>query len=383
MTRNVSPFIILLVLILAGCQTALTPAKTSQASPIPSRPFRTLTLSPTPRLTFTPRPSKTPVLSATPFPIFTVSPTSTLQPPLVEHTWQPETALTLLFHTRGDGGSIFLDSVQPSFALFADGGLFVKKYDESTGYSQIFTRLLSRQEICQHLNTLDQIGFLDYDPETYQFVGGHPSVAGGPGVQIEINAWKSHSHSYYEMSGYLKGTFDNVFGLDPNDPTGRPIILPALRDAYYFLTDYPTDQLEVYRPSQLLMRFADMGNSPDTVEVSKWPLSEPSLANLLERSALSSPDEWSRFVLLDGSEAQRVYEAIGRYSINLGYFYEEIDGARKNYYVLIHPLLPYESPKIENGDLAQIPAPGTEKPNFTLTCYPSDGILSIPTPANP
>jgi hypothetical protein len=199
-------------------------------------------------------------------------------------------------------------------------------------------------------------------------------------VQIEVNAWKSHGYSYYEMSGYLNGTFGNAFVLDPNDPTGRPIILPALRDAYYFLTDYPTDQLTVYSPSQLLMRVAE---TPDTVEFSKWPLSKPSLANLLERSALSSPDEWSRFVLLDGSEAQRVYEAIGRYSINLGYFYEEIDGVRKNYYVLIHPLLPYESPKLENGDLAQIPASGTEKPSFTLTCYPSDGILPIPTPSNP
>lgn len=380
MTRNVSPFILLLALVLAGCQTALTPAKTSQASPIPSRPFHTLTLPPTPRRTFTPRPSKTPVLSATPFPTFTVSPTSTLQPPLVEHTWQPETALGLLFHTRGDGGSIFMDSIQPSFALFADGRLFVKKYDDSTGYSQILTRQLSRQEICQHLNTLDQVGFLDYDPETYQFVGGHPSVSGGPGVQIEINAWKSHSHSYYEMSGYLKGTFDDAFGLDPNDPTGRPIILPALRDAYYFLTDYPTDQLEVYQPSQLLMRVAD---TPDIVEFSKWPLGEPSLADLLERSTASSPEEWNRYILLDGAEAQRVYEAIGRYSIHPGYFYEEIDGVRKNYYILLHPLLPYEAPEPENYYLAQIPAPGIEKPNFTLTCYPSDGTLPLPTPSNP
>jgi hypothetical protein len=276
-----------------------------------------------------------------------------------------------------------MDSIQPSFALFADGRLFVKKYDDSTGYSQIFTRQLSRQEICQHLNTLDQVGFLDYDPKTYQFVGGGPSVKGGPEVQIEVNAWKSHRHSYYEMSGYLKGTFDDVFGLDTSDPTGRPIILPALRNAYYFFTDYPINRLQVYSPSQIFMRIADIGNSPDTVEFSKWPLSEPSLADLLERSTTSSPEEWNRYILLDGSEAQRVYEAIGRYSINLGYFYEEIDGVRKNYYVLIHPLLPYESPKLENGDLAQIPASGTEKPSFTLTCYPSDGILPIPTPSNP
>ena len=375
MTRKFSFFFLLFALVLAGCQT--TPVSTE------IRLIPTATLSRTPRPTFTPRLSRTPVLSATPFPTFTVSPTSTSQPPLRVHSWRPEMALALLFHTRGDGGSIFMDSIQPSFALFADGRLFVKKYDESTGYARIFTRQLSRKEICQHLNTLDQAGFLDYDPETYQFAGGGPGVKGGPEVQIEVNAWKSHRHSYYEMSGYLEGTFDDVFGLDPNDPTGRPIILPALRDAYFFFTDYPTDQLQVYHPSQILMRVADMGDAPETVEVSRWPLSEPSLAVLLERSDSSAPDKRGQFVLLDGFEAQRIYEAMGRFAIDLGYFYEEVNGVKKNYYVSLHPLLPYEAPETENYSLAQIPGPETEKPNFTLTCYPTDGILPIPTPSNP
>ncbi len=51
------------------------------------------------------------------------------------------------------------------------------------------------------------------------------------------------------------------------------------------------------------------------------------------------------------------------------------DGVKKYYALFARPLLPYEIP----GELymSTIPAPNSTKPNFNLTCYPSDGILPI------
>lgn len=378
MTKKFSFLIILFALVLAGCQTALVPAETQF--------FHTPTLSRTPRPTATPRPSRTPALSATPFPTFTASPTSTPQPLLQVHTWQPETVLISFYETYGDGGADYPFTLKPSFLLLADGRLFVSRYDLETGEYSILTRQLDRKEICQHLNTLDQIGYLDYDPESYQFVGGSPNIKGGPGNIITVNAWKMLKESYYELSMYMGGgRFGLSSDLDPNNPDGRPIVLPALRDAYYFLNYYPATDLQKYDPARLVVRIyqANKPSGDYPVTLSKWPLQKPSLADLFLEGGSSVSDNIHRAFILKGMTAKAVYDALGKFPSVSGYFYEEKDGIEQYYHLSVDALLPYESPDTDDMHLAQIPAPGTEKPNFTLTCYPSDGILPIPTPSNP
>ena len=387
MTRKSLSFIILLVLILAGCQAASAPTESSQVSPIPSRPFHTPTLSRTPHPVFTPYLSKTPTLAPTPFPTFTISPTSTLQPPLVEHTWQPETVLISFYETHGDGGADYPFTIKPSFLLLADGRLFVSHYDLETGEYSILTRQLNRREICQHLNTLDQIGYLDYDPATYQFVGGSPSILGAPGNIITVNTWSmAQENSYYELSRYMDGgRYGPSIGLDPNDPNGRPVVSPALRDTYYFLSRYPSAGLQKYDPTRLalLIYQTKKPSNDSSVTLSKWLLQNPTLAELFAEGGSSFSDNIHRALVLKGATAQSVYDALGRYPSVSGYFYEENDGVEQYYHLSVDALMPYESPEGDDMYLAQIPAPGTENPNFTLTCYPSDGILPIPTPSNP
>jgi len=378
MTKKFSFMFLLFALVLAGCQTTPVPTET--------RPVQTPTLSRTPYSTFTPRPSRTPVLSATPFPTFTVSPTSTTQPPLQINTWQPETVLISFYETYGDGGADYPFTLKPSFLLLADGRLFVSRYDSETGEYSILTRQLDRKGICQHLNTLDQIGYLDYDPATYQFVGGSPIIKGGPGNIITVNAWKLLKESYYELSTYMGGgRFDLSSDLDPNDPAGRPVVLPALRDAYYFLNYYPTTDLQKYDPAELAVRIyqANKPSGDYPVTLSKWPLQKPSLADLFAEGGSSLSDNIYRALVLKGMTAQTVYDALGKYPSVSGYFYENKNGVEQYYHLSVDVLLPYEADDTDDMHLAQIPAPGTEKPKFTLTCYPSDGILPIPTPSNP
>jgi hypothetical protein len=57
------------------------------------------------------------------------------------------------------------------------------------------------------------------------------------------------------------------------------------------------------------------------------------------------------------------------------------DGNKKYYALFARPLLPYEV--LGDYGMSEIPAPGSPEPNFKLTCYPSDGVLPIPSPSNP
>jgi hypothetical protein len=133
--------------------------------------------------------------------------TSTPQPPLVEHEWQPEWVLLSFNFTSGDGGGDLRPPLAPKFILYADGNLFVERFLEKG--SQFLVKKLERKEICQTLNTLDQIGFLDYDPSSYEFIGGGPYVMGAGGVSIEVNSWKSHNGNYYILSRSL---YDELTG---------------------------------------------------------------------------------------------------------------------------------------------------------------------------
>jgi hypothetical protein len=110
-------------------------------------------------------------------------------------------------------------------------------------------------------------------------------------------------------------------------------------------------------------------------QIKIWELKDLPLGSLIDRTKLL-PDGFGKFIILNNNEAKSVYSYLDEV-IDLNVFVIEDSkvGVKKYYALFARPLLPYEIP----GELymSTIPAPSTTKPNFNLTCYPSDGILPI------
>jgi len=329
-------------------------------------------------------PSQTPIPSETPtvLPTFTITPTSTLQPPLTAHEWSPEIVLISIRSNFGDGGTAIGDAGSPPLILYADGSMFISGTKNVNGrdYDQVLTKKLSRKEICQNLNTLDQIGYLDYDRSSYSFIGGRPLAIGYPDTFIAINAWKSLFDGFSGLDYFLqKDVIDEFYGQN-----GYPVILPALRDAYNFLTNYSADGFEVYKPNRLAIWIVPAEYIfPESFEsiAQIWQLNKPSLGDLLKRVDLN-PQSFNNTIIMKGNEALVVYNYLGEVENTQVFALDMPDGNKKYYALFARPLLPYEVLS-DYGDLSKIPAPDSPKPSFKLTCYPSDGILSIPESLNP
>ena len=224
-----SPFILFVVLFMVGCQSTPSIVPPTETLFPPITPIPSETLAPT--QTSSPLPTLT--ASVTVQLTFTPTLTSTPQPPLVIHEWNPETVLISMRESMGDGGMSVGDLGPPPFILYADGSLFVTKtiVVDDRHQTQVLVKKMSKKEICQHLNTLDQIGYLDYDSSNYTFIGGEPYWIGSKSIFITINAWKAKSDWYYDLAFSMdENTIRDLYGQD-----GYPIISPALRDIYYFL----------------------------------------------------------------------------------------------------------------------------------------------------
>ncbi len=122
---------------------------------------------------------------------------------------------------------------------------------------------------------------------------------------------------------------------------------------------------------------------PDTFKslAKNWQLKSPSFGNLLKRIDANPQSDIPNSMILIGDEARLVYSFLGEVESVQVFVIDEPDGTKKYYALLARPLLPYEV--LGDYGMSQIPAPDSSKPNFKLTCYPSDGVLPIPTSSNP
>jgi hypothetical protein len=307
-------------------------------------------------------------VTSTAYPEITSTLTSTPQPPLQEREWTPKTVLLRLDFIPGEGERF---SGPPHFILYADGNLFLE-YPLIAGIpygdQQMLFKKLERGEMCKILNTLDQVGFLDYDPSDYTL-----NVTGTSGAYIQVNAWKSHKKVYPHLSKYI--TEELTGQIDPNlAEVGFPIISPALRNAYYLLMDYPADGLEVYQPAKFAVWLSplDPENFSD-IKWEQWNFAALSLAGMLSRIDSGN----GNFLILDGATPKALYKFLNN-SFSTRYYYE-IDkrGERKYYVFYIRPLLPHEIPQ-DHGMFAM--EENITLSNLKLKCHPSDGIISIPAP---
>ena len=361
----------ILLNVLAACSPAVSSATVTP----------TLAPSHTPIPLATAIPSETKSLTSTITPTFTITPTSTPQPPLTEHEWNPENVLILMRESLGDGGMFIGDLGPPQYILYADGTLFITQsiVVDDNHQTRLLVKNLTRDEICQHLNTLDQIGFLDYDSSNYDF-GGKPLITGAPSIYFEVNAWNSKSGWYSGLSYYIEDqSIREYYG-----QIGFPNISPALSDAYYFLNKYPEDGFEIYKPNRLAVWVGQEEYiSPEILShANDWQFGNLPLEKLINDAETIPGSGDRKIIILSGKDAISLYDYLGNV-IDLRIFgLEDTNQGVKRYYELFaRPLLPYEIPgEYQTGYMSIIPAPDSPKPNFKLTCYPTDGVLSIPTP---
>jgi len=238
----------------------------TQTGPVPTATF---TRRPPTR---TPEPTWTPWLTITPVP----SPSSTPQPPLQAHTFPVHTVLASLWIGGGDGA--FVEN-PPEMLLYGDGLLVVRSTKHETSWNldgQLKGRILSRQEICRLLNTIDQSGFFDYDPASF----GELMTDGASSGNIAVNAWRTNSTGQqYLWKWVYEGTdwYVEECRINQSECIPPPTILPALSSTYKLLNEYDPGGLQPLPVESLLIWLVD----PWSDEPGKtWPIETPSLHQL-------------------------------------------------------------------------------------------------------
>lgn len=321
------------------------------------------------RPTFTPRPTKTPwptrTLSPTRTPTLTFTPTftSTPQPPLIPHSWQPEGVLVVLDGIGGDGGYRNV-SYPPGFVLFFDGRLyFTSRYKENNDWKWKFQYTqLGRKGTCQLLNTIDQNGFLDYDPLTYET----PQSDGGPSTIITVNAWKRVSGTFYDLDHLVNGLYVNSHAA------------PVLSNTFNLLSWYEPTSAQKYEPDRIAVWiYENIWSKEDNKDLEQeWTLSTPRLAEIHSLTGSAIEKSNGQYIIYRSDIARNIFNDLENWNYR-GIFVEN----GRQYTVFAQVLLPYQLTNNlpeERGFLSMFSGFPDRRP--TLNCYQSDGLLPIPTP---
>ena len=361
--------VLLLILSFGGlpaCAAAPPPHPTLSTTPTQPAPIGTDT--PTPHIFPTLAPSRTATLIPTPTITPGPSPTATRQPALAGFTWQPQAVLV-------QAGMVSYDPPRagmrtPQLILYADGSLLHRVCSAAAcGYEQ---SSLPRQAVCQLLNSIDQLGFLDYDPVTYQ-----PPAVGSHAVYFEVQAWRSNAARLDMLDRWIADpTWLETERKCPGCGT-PPLIPPALANTFRLLWDYVPAKASTYQPQQLavwLQKPAVLGKPL------QWTLASTRLEDLAARAACP-----------DGRLGQAVILSPPESDLVAGY----ISGAIAGLYASSAPvfsagdltlqvetqwLLPEEVPATCAQPAGMLPGPEVPTPAATLACRPSDGTLMTVTP---
>jgi hypothetical protein len=309
-------------------------------------------------------PTIAPNTTAIPFrPTGTSMPTTPV-PPLTVHGWQPNAVLIYADNQGGDG--CCWQPSTPQFIVYADGRAFATRYIKVNGEykTQILTYQFNSMELCQLLNTIDQIGFFDYDPSTYNIDMNNPPVDGTSMTYIRVNAWRSNSIELYGLTSLLH--YEDEYADIKNRPP-FPTILPALRATHNLLFSFPVDSWDVYRPERLgIWIYSKEKTTRNSI---MWPLENYRLEEIY--GELPSYTFSPQSIVIRGAEAQTIYEAIGNTMGDTSF----TDGTYR-YGIYARPLLPYETPPDADVIYPEIPAAIFPTPAYSLSCQPSDGVLT-------
>jgi hypothetical protein len=296
------------------------------------------------------------------------------------HKWQPETVL--IYYAYTDVIKELPPPIPYHLILYADGQMFLFREDYRTFYGiqasssiEILTKKLSNQEICALLNTVDQTGFFDYDPSTYEFSKNNQE--GLVSEYIRVNSWRSKSVELYGLGFAIEEEFVQ-YEVDK-----------VMVDTYMIINHYPREGFEIYQPEKLAVwavPIRDWNGEP----YSTWPIKSPSLAEISQtRDSQYDPAlaEFSpvpeyyyhpgKSTVLQGSDAKTLYNLFDQSIVEWGLPFSE---AGITYMVLAVPLLPYQSAPPDGEFYATIPSLESSAPQISISCHQSDGLVEIPTP---
>lgn len=288
----------------------------------------------------------------------TITSTSTPQPPLIVHTWKLEDTLLKIEHFGGDG--CCLEYYPPDLVLYSNGQFIRSKFEN--GMYEMMARQLKHNEMCALFNTLDQVGFLDYDHSIYQ-----DPMDGLGSTHITVNIWKKQQINGQVLDKWIYEGGDWWRELCHEDICSPPpTILPALANAYKLLDNYDPGGLEKLTPQYLVLWAV-----PEELEIDidreliPWPVNEISLVEI----AQTATEENNFTIFLDDPILVRALDG----KVPAGYYFE---GDVKRV-VTVRPLWPGE---IHSGLMfLGIPTVSPMIPDgTTMSCSPEDGILPIP-----
>lgn len=374
--RNLK-LLIFIILFLAAC----TPINNS-----PSSAQSTTVTNQTPSLIYNPTSTQYIIPTFTPVPSPTLIPCE-IKDTSFDHEWCPENVLVDFYISTGDGGSTVNVPDAPDLILYSSGEMFIVHSEEINGkYSRkMLYQQFDRKGICQILNTFEEIGYLNYDPLGYQFVGGdqYGYVTGVGAVHLNINAWKSIAASYYGLELFLRERdYPEVIATPLAERVGWPIIDSRLMNAFYLINYFPVNDFAIYQPEKLGIWLMPLDekylefNTP-YFNLTEWDVDDVSLNAISEKPNNIGGME-IRYAILTGTQAAEAFSKLD-HSLNTFLFFEEDANGKKSYYfVASRPILPYEI--IGNRYFYEIPDLNAPKPSEPLGCNNSDGVLPIPNP---
>jgi len=295
--------------------------------------------------------------------------TGTPVPRLTAHSWNPEDILVEYGGSGGDGGPVYGDLLPGEFTLLSTGELFILNWDdESYGLSLEYISL-PREAVCNLLNSIDQTGFLFYDPKTFVKDPEHwnsPIDGAGYGY-ININSWSNKHVTQYGLFSFItEGEhIKDIWAKDCGDCTfvEFPVILPALSNTYALLSSYRPAGMEVYIPNRLGIWIDEVVNYNDG---HPWPLQAPRLSDIHVRGISLNYLDLSNLVpdlILSGEDAKLVFNLLDQ---NINYDGDVFIEGASGYLAFVRPLLPSEF-KTDIDPLVD-----------SLSCSPEDGWQTIP-----
>ncbi len=319
------------------------------------------TLSSTPKPTQALRPSQTPTTAPSLTPTLVPTITNVPMATLTSHAWKPAPILITYDKDKTGFCSTVCPPDPPPFILYGDGNLFRFTSVDINGniHLRYLHKKLDQSETCRILNTIDQTGFLDFDPSTYSI----PKAYDVANWRIEIHAWKNKDVKLYGL-----GEIANDLNHDPSLVPSNLIKPSSVRDTFALLYNYPADDLDVYIPQRLGIWL--WKSSFEFSSVKAWTVDSISLANLYKKAG-SAVDTMPRPIYLTGKDAQNIYAMFDNFN-----YYGEVTQNGEHYGIYIRPILPFETISRDTSVIS--PALAQMKLPSSLHCDSSDGTMTIP-----